>query len=217
MALTADQITRGNNFNSTAQRLQIGTLLSKIQGSSQSITSATPSTTRVVDSEVDLTPATTMAIAAGGSITPFRGAVTLSTGKTLTEGFIYGVQGKSIVNGTVAEGSAARVVGVLGQVDMASGTLTAGQVSGLWADIQMTSPTLTSHAELNALRVTNSGSSNVNALAFFYGKSDYLFQIGEPSASFVSTGAATPSGTMKKLKVSVGGTDLYILCAATFS
>jgi len=33
------------------------------------------------DSEVDLTPATTMAIAAGGSITPFRGAVTLTTGK----------------------------------------------------------------------------------------------------------------------------------------
>ena len=217
MALTADQIKRGNNFNSTAQNLKIGTILSTMQGTSQSITSATPSTTRTLDSEVDITPATTMAITAGGSITPIRGAVTITAAKSFTEGFLYGVQGKSIVNGTIAEGSAARVVGVLGQVDMASGTLTAGQVSGLWADIQMTSPTLTSHAELNALRVTNSGGSNINALGFFYGKSDYLFQIGEPTASFVSTGAATPSGTMKKLKVNVGGTDLYILCAATFS
>jgi len=94
---------------------------------------------------------------------------------------------------------------------MASGTLTAGQVSGLWADIQMTSPTLTSHAEVNAVRATNSGSLNINALFMGYGKADYAMSFGEPTASFISTGAATPSSTMKKIKVNIGGTDLYIL------
>jgi hypothetical protein len=217
MALTSTQIKHLNKMNKAAQSAALGTIIGNLNGTANIITSATPSTTRQIDSEMTLTPTTTMSVTGGGSLAGVRGGVTISATKTFADGFVYGSQGKVTLNGTFAESSAGRLVGALGQVDLASGVVTSGQVSGLWSDIQMTSPTLTSHAEINSLRVTNSGGSNINALIFGYGKADYFMQLGEPTASFISAGAATPSSTMKKIKVNIGGTDLYILAAATWS
>lgn len=183
----------------------------------KTITSATPSTERLFQSSITITPASTFAVSAGGSLAAVRGDLTISASKSFTDGFLYGTQGKVVNNGTMAEVSAARIAGVIGQTDLASGTITAGQVSGVWADLQG-SPTLTVNDQVFPLRVTNSMSVNAQALAFFYGKADFLFDIGEPSASFVATAAGTTAGANPKtLKINVGGVTKYILCADGWS
>lgn len=174
------------------------------------ITSATPATTRLTQSEVTLTPATTVAIAAGGSIAGVRGGITLTAAKTFTEGFLYGAQGKVTLNGTMNEGSAARIAGALGQVDLAAGTLTDGQVSCLWADLQGGTGTLTDQSQLNLLRLTNSSSATPNAVIMTYGEATYFLtsaKDGGTPAYFADTVPQTLSGS---LKVKIGATDFFI-------
>lgn len=194
----------------TAPVVTGGATVSGVVAETNTVTSATPSTTRYLHSAVTLTPASSIAVAAGGSIAGVRGEVTLTTAKTFTDGFLYGVQGKFTLNGTMNETSAARIVGVLGQVDLASGTVTDGQVSAVWADMQATSPTLTDPSQINVLRVTNSTSSTLNAMAFFYGQSSYLFTCGRDGGDPTYFGAAAPTSLAKSLKVKVGSTDYYI-------
>ncbi len=166
-----------------------------------------------------MTPATTFSVASTGSIAAIRGGITVSASKTFAEGFLYGVQGKATLAGLIAEGAAARITGVLGQTDLSTGTVTLGQVSALWADLQG-NPTLTVNDEVYALRVTNSMSSlkKAEAMAFFYGAADFCFEFGDPSSTWIATPTgATASGTLRTLLVNVGGQTLKILAAGTYS
>ena len=187
-----------------------GPSISGVTSAANTITGTTASTTRYVQSAVTITPASTFSVTGGGSIAGVRGDITLSASKTFTDGFLYGVQGKFTLNGTMNETSAARICGVLGQVDLASGTVTDGQVSAVWADMQATSPTLTDPSQINVLRVTNSTSSTLNAMAFFYGQSSYLFTCGRDGGDPTYFGTAAPSSLAKSLKVKIGSTDYYI-------
>lgn len=174
------------------------------------ITSATPATTRLTQSEITCTPATTFAVASGGSLAGVRGGVTISASKSFTDGFLYGAQGKVTNNGTMAEASAARIAGVLGQVDLAAGTITAGQVSCLWGDFQGSTPTLTVPDQINVLRLTNSiGTGTINAAIFVYGAMSYLMELGAASGP-AYFGASAPTTLAKSLKIKVGGVDYYI-------
>lgn len=174
------------------------------------ITSDAPATTRLTQSEVTLTPATSVAIANGGSIAGVRGGITVSASKTFTEGFLYGAQGKVTLNGTMNEGSAARIAGALGQVDLAAGTLTDGQVSCLWADLQGGSGTLTDQSQLNLLRLTNSSSATPNAVIMTYGEATYFLTSAKDGGTPAYFGATAPSSLAKSLKIKVGATDYYI-------
>jgi hypothetical protein len=92
-------------------------------------TSATPATERLVLSELTLTPATTLAVAANGSLAAVRGCTTLTTGKSITGGFLYGTQGKLVLDGaTVAVGSG-HIAGVYGQMSAAGATFTSGHIA----------------------------------------------------------------------------------------
>jgi hypothetical protein len=205
--ITAPTFTSGATFTGTSNVELTDT-----------ITSATPSTRRAIYSKITLTPATTQAIGSGGSIAGVRGEVNQTTGKTFTDGFLYGVQGKAVFAGTLAEASAARVTGVLGQTDVTGITLTAGQVSAVWADLQGTGTTLTVNDQVYPLRVTNSMNVKAQALSLFYGNSDYLWEISEPAAgtwfltagtNSASAGAATGVAT-KVLMLLVNGTAYYV-------
>jgi len=160
----------------------------------------------------------TIAVASASHEAGVRGSVTVNAGSTFTEGFLYGVQGRAILNGTMDEGAAARLTGVLGKLDLDTGTWVDGQGSAVWADVTFGAATLTGHAEINALRVTNSGGANINALAYFNGKADVLLDISEPAASFIaaagtgaqSAGVSTGGVAAQVLKVTVGGVTRYI-------
>jgi hypothetical protein len=60
------------------------------------------------------------------------------------------------------------------------------------------------------IRVTDSGSAT--------GKINNLMSIGAgPTATLVSSGAATPGGTIKKIKIDISGVTYYVLAATTWS
>lgn len=185
---------------------------------SKTISSATPSTERLTLSEVTLS-GTTIAIAAGGSIAGVRGAITIPTGKTFTEGFLYGTQGKVTLVGTINEGAAARIAGVLGQVDLSTGTVTAGQVSALWGDFQGT-PTMTTPDQVNIVRATNSSNATVNAVLMAYGKASYFATFGADggAANVAYWGTVAPTSLAKSLKIlGPDGTPYYIGCYSAAS
>lgn len=181
-------------------------------GVTSTITSATPSTTRLTQSSITCTPATTFAVSAGGSLAGVRGDITITTGKSFTDGFLYGAQGKVTNNGTMAEASAARIAGVLGQVDLSTGTITAGQVCAVWGDLQG-NPTLTVNDQVYVGRFTNSMSAGKKAQAFqlMYGEADFLFEAAKDGGGgdWVVAGAVGGSQS-HKLKVLINGTTFYI-------
>lgn len=190
----------------------------------KTITSATPSTERLEYSTLTLTPASTMAVAGGGSLAAQRGEMNFSTGKTFTSGFLYGTQGKAIFAGTLNESDAARVTGVLGQTDTTGSTLTAGQVSAVWADLQGNA----ANSQTYPLRVSNSASVNTPALGLLVGHADAAIEFSDlgngSSGDFVINASGTSAGQCaqtggvvftKTLKIVADGTTYYIgLCTA---
>jgi hypothetical protein len=209
--LATSLIAQGYSFTSTA--------LTK----TTTITTTTSATWRQIYSKITITPTATFSVTGGGSITPFRGEVNFTTGKTFTDGFLYGVQGKTIFTGTFAEGSAARITGVLGQVDVTGATLTSGQLSAVWADLQGGAEAVT--AETYVLRVSNSMSTQATALGLFVGHATYALAFSDlGTAQFVENTSGTGAGqcaqsggivATKALKINANGTDYWIpLCTA---
>jgi len=204
--------TIGSGATLTAPAFVAATFTGVVAGAT-TITAAAPATTRYLLSAVTLTPATTIAVAGGGSIAGVRGEITLTAAKSFTDGFLYGVQGKFTMNGTMAEVSAARATGVLGQVDLSTGTLTAGQVSAVWGDLQG-NPTLTVNDQVYVGRFTNSMSAGKKAQAFqlMYGAADLFFEASADggSADWAVIGAGTYSTADGYLLVNIYGTNYRI-------
>ncbi len=184
-----------------------------VVANTNTVTSTTTTTTRYLQSSLTLTPASTISVTGSGSLAAVRGDVTLSASKSFTDGFLYGVQGKCILSGIIAEVSAARATGVLGQIDFGTGTLTAGQVSAVWGDLQGT-PTLTVNDQLYVARFTNSMATGKKAQAFqlMYGAADFFLDASADggSADWGVIGAGTYSTADGYLKVNVYGSTYRI-------
>jgi hypothetical protein len=195
----------------------------------KTITSATPATERLVYTTLTVdTAGNTFNIGtSSGSLAGIRGEANIAASEAFTGGFIYGVQGKSILNGSIAETSAARLTSVLGQTDLASGTVTLGQVSAGWFDLQG-NPTLTVNDQVYVGRFTNSMSSGKKAQAFqlMYGAADLLIEASADggtadwfdAASGTGAGECAQSGGIvatQTLQINVMGTNYWIpLCTA---
>lgn len=170
-----------------------------------------------------LTPATTVT-ATTNAVEAIRGEIDLTTGKTFTDGFLYGVAGRAIFAGTLNQSSAGRVTGTLGKVDTTGSTLTSGQVNGVWADLVGNA----ANAETYPLRVSNSMSVSPPALAIFVGHATAALDLSDlgngSSGDFVINASGTSAGQCaqtggvvftKTLKIVADGTTYYIgLCTA---
>jgi hypothetical protein len=91
------------------------------------------------------------------------------------------------------------------------GTQTAqtGALGVLQLDTNYTG-SVTTPANSAFIRVTDSGSAT--------GKINNLLTIDAgPAATIVASGAATPSGTIKKISIQIGGVAYYILAATVWS
>jgi hypothetical protein len=171
----------------------------------KTITSATPATFREVISEVTIAPATTLAIGSNGSIAGLRGSVILTTGKSLTDGFLYGTQGKLTLDGATVAVGPDHVAGLYGQLSMNGTTLTSGHIAGVISDIQGT-PT----SALVDLFYGESVTGNViNSMFKAICKSTYVFDLASNThVQMGVTGAATTAAGW--LKVLVEGVVRYI-------
>ena len=127
ITLTSNTIYKGNGTSALAvsSLTDNGTTLATtdlltVTGSS-SLTTISSSIRQIIG-DITLTGAT---IAAGGnSIVGARGAVTLANGKVFSSGYLYGVQGKAIINGTSNTQSGGGIIaGIFGQLDTSGGTI----------------------------------------------------------------------------------------------
>ncbi len=205
-------VTGGASYTAptlTAPVVTGGATLAGTVAETNTVTSTTVATTRYLQSSLTLTPTSTISVTGGGSLAGVRGDITLTAAKSFTDGFLYGVQGKCILAGTMAEVSAARATGILGQIDFSTGTLTAGQVSAIWGDLQGT-PTLTVNDQLYVARFTNSMATGKKAQAFqfMYGAADVFLEASADggSADWGVIGAGTYSSADGYLKVNIFGT-----------
>ena len=181
----------------------------------KTVTSATPATERLVRSELTLTPATTLAVGSNGSLAGVRGALTLTSGKSITAGFLYGAQGKVVADGgTIAVGSG-YVAGVLGQLSLTGATLTSGHIAALIANIGPTVPA-TAMADLIYAEAEQ---GPINSILKAYANTTYIFDLtAETNAgSYATTGSAGTTAAKGWLKVLIGGVVRYIPLADSVS
>ena len=127
---TLYQVVAGTRSASKAVVLSSGSAINQWDVA-QTITSATPATTRLTRSELTITPATSVAVGSNGSLAGVRGAVTLTSGKSITDGYLYGTQGKAILDGATINVGSDHVAGVYAQMSAAGATFTSGHIAPL--------------------------------------------------------------------------------------
>jgi hypothetical protein len=166
---------------------------------SYATTSATTGDTRLSYNKLTFT-----STGSGETLRAF--SVVTGTGAA-TAGTINGAHISLEVDGTAASisGAANAIRATLGGTDATPG--------GTLAVIQLDT-NYTVNASLPAtasfIRVSDSGSAT--------GEIPNLMNIeAGPAATIVSTGAATPSGTIKKIKIMIEGTTYYVLAATVWS
>ena len=174
-------------------------------------TSATPGTVRSITGEISNT-ATDMT---SGNLVGVRGAVTVPTGKTVSGGFLYGLQGKMIVAGTIS--GSAWCPAIFGQLDISAATLGGGQIACLWGDAGATGPSETV-ANFNMIRLTNTTATTANAMISTYGKASFWMD-GQLNGSAWYATSGTSSGSAgdtskcnapKVLKGQMDGVPIFI-------
>lgn len=176
---------------------------------SASVSSATPGTVRALDGEMS----GSASVMSSGNLVGVRGAVTYVGA---SGGSVYGTQGKLVASGTLSGSSIG--AGLFGQLDLSAATVNAGQLAPVWADCGATTGTLTDKTGVRMFAGTNSITGlTLNAMDYRYGKALSLFELAGDAGTYITTGAATPSGTMKKIHITIDGAAFYILAAAVWS
>ena len=144
------------------------------------LTTAAQPTFRLTDSELTLSSAVAT-IASGGSVAAVRGATTQAAGGTITAGYLYGVQGKLILKGTIDTTQREYQAAVLAQLDTSAAAYTAGTITALWVDAGAAS-TL-SAGQFDMIDVTNSTGVNARGVLNFFGSAEYLLWLNTDNAA----------------------------------
>ena len=187
-----------NGFSSGTSSSPVAITTAGNEISFYATTSATTGDTRLVYSKLTFT-----STGSGETIRAFSvvTAANAATGGTINGSHIsLEVDGSGSISGA---GNALRAT--LG------GTQTAqtGTLGVIQLDTNYTG-SVTTPSNSAFIRVTDSGSAT--------GKINNLMSIGAgPTATLVSTGAATPSGTIKKIKIDISGVTYYVLAATVWS
>ena len=148
-----------------------------------------------------------------GNVVGVRGSVTMIGA---SGGFQYGVQGKVISSGILSGSS--WTAGVFGQLDISSATVNAGQTAAVWGDMGTTSGTITSATGMRMFSGTNTTAATLNSMIYLYGKTSNLFELAANGSTYISSGGSgAPSGTIKKIAITIEGVQYYLLAATVIS
>jgi hypothetical protein len=144
-----------------------------------------------------------------------------TTATTISGGFLYGVQGKLIVAGTIS--SANYAAALQGQLDLSNAVGVTGNDAGLglsclWLDAgaAASSAVVSAPTKISLAIMTNTTSAVIHAVQTIIANAAYLFDITDLSGdTFVVTSSGVTTQA-KSLKVHVDGVDYYIpLCTGT--
>lgn len=172
-------------------------------------TSATPGTVRAITGSIT----ETVSVMTSGNLVGARGSVSYVGA---SGGFLYGVQGKLIPTGTLSGSS--WNAGVFGQLDISAATINAGQTAAIWGDMGATSGTITNATGMRMFAGTNTTAATLNSMIYLYGKTSNLFELAANGSSYISSGGSgAPSGTIKKIAITIEGVQYYLLAATVIS
>ena len=130
-------------------------------------------------------------------------------------GTIYGAQTKIVATGALT--GTAKLAAVYGQIDSSAATINAAELAALWGDFGATSGTWTDVTKVRGVSITNATAGVLNAMDYRSGKAGALFELANDAGSYITTGAATPSGSMKKIRCLIEGVEHFLLAAAVWS
>lgn len=174
--------------------------------------------------------------AAAGSIASVRGAITIGgvytgadagsgTSKTdpsvltatrIIKGFLYGVQGKIIVRGSLATTSGEYSAALQGQLDLSAAVGVTSPLQALWLDLGATASAaiISAPTHINALTVTNTTAAVINSALLFIGNAANLFDVTDLAAGgqhfYQHTGAGLGTIGTDYLVVMVNGVAKHI-------
>jgi len=174
------------------------------------LNTATQTTFRAIDAEPVITSAVT---SVSGSVAAVRGNITQNASGTLgAQSFLYSVQGKLTLKGTLVQGSGF-AAGVFGQVDTsASGFVhTSGYLAPIMGDFGATS-IMASDANANMITILNTTNCLIHSGLQFSGNASYAFDFSDLAYGgkhFITTGASGGSNS-KCLIVLIDGTPMKI-------
>lgn len=182
-------IDASGNITLSQQPQEDGLTTTSTAGQTTSVTanSATPGTIRALTGAIqdNATPMTS------GNLVGLRGEVTNPAAKIVSGGFLYGVQGKAIVQGTLSGSS--WTAAIFGQLNIDTATLSGGQIACLWGDAGTTGPASVI-AAANMVRLTNTTPTTFNAILSAYGKASFYFD-GQLNGSAWFANAGTGAGS----------------------
>jgi hypothetical protein len=194
--------------------MSLATLFSQLkQSNTGNISNLTPPTTRFLDSEPDLT-GVTINVDGTGSVAAVRGNATVDTGSTLQTGYLYGVQGKLTIKGTIDTTHSEYQAALAGQLDVsaAAAAFTAGNLAILWLDTGDNTGAAFSLNSVDAIKITNTGAganSVLNSILQLDAQANFLIDAPGYASTYMKSGASGGSNS-QNLKVRIGGTTYYI-------
>lgn len=200
MALTtfSGPVKSDNGFISGTATSPIAVTTAQNINAAYATTSATTGDTRLVYDKLTFTST--------GSGETLRAFSVVTGAGAAAGGTINGAHISTSVNtpGTIS-GAANALRATIGGTSASPG----GTIAALQLDTDFASG-VTLAASSSFIRVSDSGAGT--------GKVQNLFNIESgPAATIVSAGAATPSGTIKKIAISIGGVTYYVLAATVWS
>jgi hypothetical protein len=187
-----------NGFSSGTSSSPVAITTASNEVSFYATTSASSGDTRLIYSKLTFTST--------GSGETVRAFSVVTAANAATAGTINGAHISLEVDGT---GSISGAGNALRATLGGTQTTQTGTLGVIQLDTNYTG-SVTTPSNSSFIRVTDSGSAT--------GKINNLLSIASgPAATLVSTGAATPSGTIKKIKIDISGTTYYVLAATVWS
>ena len=212
-------VQAGVTYKETCTQLQTllvgsGSFVLTSSASGQSITASTSSATPGTIRSVRGLTSDSNSIVTSGNLVGVRGEVDMVGA---SGGFFYGAQGKVISTGTLSGSS--WTAGVFGQFDLSGATINAGQTAPVWADYGASGGTFTDATGMRMFSGTNTiASLTLFAMDYRYGKASNLLELDGNAGTYISSGGSgAPSGTIKKIAISIDGVQYYLLAATTIS
>ena len=139
-----------------------------------------------------------------------------TTATTITGGFLYGVQGKLIVRGTLATTNGEYSAAVQGQLDLSAAVAVTSPLQALWLDMGATasSAIIAAPTNINAATILNTTAAVINSPLLVIANATYLFDVTDLAAGgqhfYQHTGAGLGTIGTDYLVVHVNGAVRHI-------
>ncbi len=142
------------------------------------------------------------------STTAIRAHTQMSANSITGGAYVYGGQHKFTLGGGTINHADSRVCASLVQLDISTGTYTAGQLSALWVDLGATSAMVNNGGQFNIVRISNTTVIVPNSVIFVYAEATYLLDLaGGPGGNADWYTTTSSGGATRKFRIAVKGPD----------